>query len=66
MLFVRTFPSFGEGAAALTLGVVAINEVVAPVFFRLALVRSGEAGQRRARDLSLSGGEPAPVEVSGR
>ncbi|HEY8430644.1 MAG TPA: cation:proton antiporter, partial [Sandaracinaceae bacterium] len=43
MLFARTFPELGTDAAALTLGVVAINECIAPVFFRRALVRSGEA-----------------------
>lgn len=43
LLFARTFPSFGEDASALTLSIVAINELVAPALFRLALVRSGEA-----------------------
>ncbi len=45
LLFVRTFPNFGAEAAALILGAVAINEMVAPVLYRFALVRSGEAGQ---------------------
>jgi hypothetical protein len=49
MLFSQTFPGFGATAGALTLGVVALNEVVAPVLFRLALVRSGEAGRRGKR-----------------
>lgn len=44
MLFAETFPSFGAEAGALTLGIVAINELVAPVLYRVALVRSGEAG----------------------
>lgn len=42
-LLVRTFPSFGPGAASLVLAVVAVNQLVTPVLFRLALVRSGEA-----------------------
>ncbi len=46
MLFAKTFPEFGEAAAALTLSVVALNELLAPVVFRIALVRSGEAGKR--------------------
>lgn len=46
LLFKKTFPEFGEGAGALTLGIVAINEVLAPAVYRFALVRSGEAGQR--------------------
>lgn len=41
LLFARTFPELRE-AAALTMAVVAINELVAPVFFRRALIRSGE------------------------
>ncbi len=42
-LFSRTFPSLGPSTAALTLSIVAINEIVAPAIFRTALVRSGEA-----------------------
>lgn len=47
LLFTRTFPEFGEEAAALTLSVVAINEIVAPAVFRAALVRSGETSVQR-------------------
>ncbi len=43
LLFARTFPQFGEDAAALTLSIVALNEIIAPAIFRVALVRSGEA-----------------------
>jgi Kef-type K+ transport system membrane component KefB len=42
----RTFPAFGDAAFALVVGVVATNEVVAPVILRLAFLRSGEAGKR--------------------
>lgn len=42
LILARTFPELGEGASALVLGVVTINELVAPVFFRRALLRSGE------------------------
>lgn len=45
LLFVKTFPNFGAGASALVLGVVAINEMLAPVAYRWALVKSGEAGK---------------------
>ena len=44
LLFVKTFPRFGAGASALVFGGVAINEVLAPVLYRFALVKSGEAG----------------------
>ena len=45
LLFVKTFPTIGEGASALVFGAVAINEMIAPILYRFALVRSGEAGQ---------------------
>jgi len=53
LLFAKTFPEFGEDAAALTLGVVALNEIIAPAIYRMALMKSGEAGKRAAK--------PAPV-----
>lgn len=53
LLFARTFPELGTDAAALTLGVVAINELVAPVFFRRALLASGEG--------RLEEGSPRPA-----
>ena len=39
-LFMRS--PFGAAASALTLGVIALNELVAPVVYRWALVKSGE------------------------
>lgn len=42
LLFARSFPEFGADAGALTLGVVALNEIIAPVLYRGALIRSGE------------------------
>ncbi|MBI1358004.1 MAG: sodium:proton exchanger [Acidobacteria bacterium] len=48
MLFVRTFPSLGPEAAALVFGVVAVNEMVAPVLYRYALLRSGEQNRGAA------------------
>jgi Kef-type K+ transport system membrane component KefB len=56
MLFANTFPEFGVEASALTLGVVALNELIAPALYRLALVRCGEAGRR-----GPAAGEPAPA-----
>lgn len=47
LLFTRTFPEFGEEASALTLSIVALNELIAPAVFRAALVRSGETGPAR-------------------
>lgn len=63
LLFQRAFPQLGAEAAALVFGIVAINELVAPVVLRNALVRSGEAGRRvRGGDDALSP-VAAPVAV---
>ena len=45
LLFARLFPDLCEHAAALILSVVAFNELIAPVAYRWALLRSGEAGK---------------------
>lgn len=41
-VIVRTFPSIGESLRSLVVATVAINEVVGPIFFKLALERAGE------------------------
>jgi Kef-type K+ transport system membrane component KefB len=52
LLFVKTFPSIGADAAALVFGGVALNELIAPVLYRFALVATGEANQAAAPQLS--------------
>jgi Kef-type K+ transport system membrane component KefB len=42
MIVARAFPTFGEGASALVFGIVGVNEVIMPIFYRWALVRAGE------------------------
>jgi len=42
LAIARTFPSFGDPLRSLTIAVVAVNEVLGPVLFKLALDRSGE------------------------
>lgn len=59
LLFVKTFPQIGPEAAALVFGTVAINEMIAPVLYRFALVKSGEAG--KADQVSTSEAEAVPV-----
>jgi Kef-type K+ transport system membrane component KefB len=59
MLFAKTFPEFGAEAAALTLTVVAINEILAPAAYRLALVRSGEVGRRAPEPSSVPAAPPS-------
>lgn len=41
----RNFPSFGSGLRALAVATVAINEMVGPVLFKLALDRAGESAK---------------------
>lgn len=43
LLLARTFPSFGSAASSFIVAMVAINQIVAPVLFRMALVKSGES-----------------------
>lgn len=54
MLFARTSPELGAGASTLMLGVVAINELIAPALYRAALVRSGE-GSAKGVDAGAAG-----------
>jgi Kef-type K+ transport system membrane component KefB len=41
----RAFPSFGPGFRSLVVATVAINEMVGPILFKLALDRSEESGK---------------------
>jgi hypothetical protein len=59
LLFVKTFPQFGAPASALVLGAVAINEMVAPILYRFALVKAGEAGKAVHRASVLPAAVPA-------
>jgi hypothetical protein len=42
------FPAFGAEFGALAVAAVALNEMVGPVLFKLALDRSGESGRAAA------------------
>jgi Kef-type K+ transport system membrane component KefB len=44
-LIERSFPSFGSGFRSLAIATVAVNEVIGPVLFKLALDRTGESGR---------------------
>lgn len=44
-LFTESFPSLGTSGGDLVFSIVAINEMVAPVLYRIAIMRSGEAGK---------------------
>jgi Kef-type K+ transport system membrane component KefB len=63
MSFKRALPQLGDTAAALVLGVVAINEIIAPALYRWALLRAGEGSDEAgASDESArpSGALPLP------
>jgi Kef-type K+ transport system membrane component KefB len=42
----RAFPSFGPGFRSLVVATVAINEMIGPILFKIALDRSGESGKQ--------------------
>lgn len=46
-LVEQRLPAIGAEVAAVTVAVVALNQVAGPVLFRLGLLRTGEAGQSR-------------------
>jgi len=49
-LFTESFPMLGHGGGDLIFSIVAINEMVAPVLYRIAILRSGEAGKLSPKD----------------
>ena len=48
VLVAKEFPAFGTPFRALAIATVAINEMVGPVLFKLALDRTGESSRVRA------------------
>lgn len=65
LLFAKAFPTFGEQASALTLGIVAANEMLAPAIFRWALVKSGEADEPPLASAVLTPLPYSPPEAQG-
>ncbi|MEJ2068080.1 MAG: hypothetical protein P8Y09_09095, partial [Deltaproteobacteria bacterium] len=51
------FPEWGEAVASLILSVVTLNQIVGPVFLKLALERVGEARQRGKEAVSPAAGK---------
>jgi hypothetical protein len=64
LLFVKTFPGIGAEAAALVFGGVALNELIAPVLYRFALVASGEAGKAPNAKMESQEQYPVPAEAA--
>lgn len=46
VLVQKTFPGWGAGAGTCLLGAVMLNEVIGPVLFRAAMMRTDEAGRK--------------------
>lgn len=61
LLFVKTFPKIGGAASALIFGGVAINEMLAPVLYRYALIKAGEAG--KSTNTAAEEASPANLET---
>ena len=55
LVIEKTFPTFGGPAAVLVIGVVGLNELVAPVILRAMLLKSGEAGKKEVADFAAGG-----------
>ncbi len=45
--------AFGDRASTLLVGVVALNEMIAPIILRFVLMRSGEAGKKQGVDFAV-------------
>lgn len=65
LILQRAFPGIGRGAALLILSVVGINQLVTPLFLRVALERAGESGRRPSMEFGRPSGAP-PVPGNGR
>jgi Kef-type K+ transport system membrane component KefB len=55
LVLEKTFPTFGGPAAVIMIGVVGVNELVAPVILRIMLIKSGEAGKKSDVDFDARG-----------
>ncbi len=60
-LVAREFPSIGGGFRALAIATVAINELVGPVLFKLALDRAGETSEEPRLTIPSLRPPPPPV-----
>jgi Kef-type K+ transport system membrane component KefB len=57
----NTFPKFGADAAVLMLSVLGVNQLLAPVFLRRALIKSGEAGAKTQQDFAAHARPATPL-----
>jgi hypothetical protein len=59
----REFPSFGDGFRALAVATIALNEMLGPILFKIALDRAGETS--RSPLPSLTPPPPVAIETPG-
>lgn len=59
LILAQQFPQFGTGFATLAIGVVGLNEILGPVFFKIALDRTGESQKRRHAHAAAVGQHPS-------
>jgi len=60
-VIARAFPTIGDGFRDLAIAAVAINEMIGPILFKLALDRAGEAHSEEVQRTSLA--PPPPAEA---
>ncbi len=63
LTIAKAFPTIGEGFASLVIAAVAVNEMVGPVLFKLALDRSGETRREEAEVSRASLVPPPPAQA---
>ncbi|HET6337037.1 MAG TPA: sodium:proton exchanger [Polyangiales bacterium] len=60
-LIERAFPTFGAGFRSLAVATVAVNELIGPVLFKLALDKTGESGKGALLDPATRHSVPPPA-----
>jgi Kef-type K+ transport system membrane component KefB len=63
-LVAKEYPSFGDSFNALAIAVIAINQLVGPILFKLALDRAGETSHAPAPSLPSMMAPPPPLPRS--
>jgi hypothetical protein len=60
VIIARAFPTIGAGFRDLAIAAVAINEMIGPIIFKLALDRAGETRREEAEVARTSLSPPPP------
>lgn len=63
IIIARAFPEFGQGFGNLAIGVVALNEMIGPVLFKLGLDRAGET-KHDATEATGTPHDPPPAPAT--